>query len=103
MRYHWGLAVGHLYSHMPTSTSDSPVGPRGAEDDRYAQGDESPDRASDTDSASDMYETDNPELGLDDRDVEDWQDVETDSGSDDNGPNVHDPESEEDFATLSDG
>jgi len=100
MRYHWGLAIGHLYSHPSTPTSASPDErhhePMEAEDDQYTQQDESP-------AASDACESDNPELGLDECDMEGWQDVETDSGSDENGPSEDDSESEEDFASFYDG
>ena len=50
-----------------------------------------------TDSAGDiiMYESDNPELGLDDRELEGWQDVETDSGNDLDDSGGHDSLEEE--------
>ena len=102
MRYHWGLAIGHLYAHPSTPTPASPDElrhePMEAEDDQYAQ--ESP---VDTDRASDTWESDDPELGLDDCDMEGWQDVETDSGSDENDPSEHGSGSEEDFASFHDG
>jgi hypothetical protein len=59
-----------------------------------------------TDSAGDiiMYESDNPELGLDDRELEGWQDVETDSGNDLDDLGDHDSleseEEEEDFGGM---
>jgi hypothetical protein len=80
---------------------------RGTKDDRYADLElgENPAHASPgTDSASDVitYESDNPELGLDDRDLDGWEDVETDSGRDSDDLGEHgSPESEEeDFGGM---
>ena len=108
MRYHWGLGLGHLYAHHSTTSTCIP-------DNRDAdtQGDGSVDlepfelrpshenahlnvEAHDTDNKSD-----NPELGLDDRDLEGW---ETDS-SEDEGNGKHDlklmdSKSEEDFMGM---
>jgi hypothetical protein len=89
MRYHWGLGVGHLHAHQPVpSPSRIPDEPlSGTKDDHYVDPElcKSPrDVSPGTDSASDiiMYESDNPELGLDDHELEGWQDVETDSSND---------------------
>jgi hypothetical protein len=110
MRYHWGLGVGHLHAPRPASTSESCISdePRDAEleEDQYADleidEDSESARSPDADGAVDMYDSDNPELGLDDRDLEGWQDVETDtSGSDVDDPNgEHESESEEDFVGM---
>jgi hypothetical protein len=97
MRYHWGLGVGHLHAHQPTpSPSRIPDEPlSGNNDDRYVDPElgESPVNASPgTDSAGDIivYESDNPELGLDDHELEGWQDVETDSDNDLDDSGGHD-------------
>jgi hypothetical protein len=82
MRYHWGLGVGHCYSRNSTSESCSASDePRDVENDQHA--DLEPNDTPETGNACDAYESDNSELGLDDRDPEGWGDVETsDSGSD---------------------
>jgi hypothetical protein len=110
MRYHWGLGVGHLHAHHSTSTSACISDNRDADN----QADESADpepcelgpshenahlnlEAHDTDS-----DLDKPELGLDDRDPEGWEDVETD-GSEGYGNGEHDSkdiDSEEDFVGM---
>ena len=93
MRYHWGLGVGHLHVHCPVSTSSGRSGipgkPRDIEDDQNA--DREPDNAfedasedaSNIDCASsDAYDSDKSEWDLDNRDLEGWEDEETDSGND---------------------
>jgi hypothetical protein len=87
MHYHC-LDVGHLHTHQPTpSPSCIPNEPlSGNNNDHYVDPElgESPVNASPgTDSASNIivYESDNPELDLDDHELEGWQDVETDSGN----------------------
>jgi hypothetical protein len=108
MRYHWGLGVGHLHAHRPASTSESYIS-----DGQRDQPEEDPTQFTDlelddsnsedslhlpdADDAFDVYDSDNPELGLDDRELEGWQDVVTDSGSDVDDPSEHESESEEDF------
>lgn len=105
MRYHWGLGVGHLHAHRPASVSESSISdePRDVED-QYAdlELDEDSEHSPDADGAIDLCESDNPELGLDDRDLEGWQDVEADSGSDADSDlaGEHDSESEDDFAGM---
>jgi hypothetical protein len=47
-----------------------------------------------------MYESDNPELGLDDRDLEGWQDVETDSEGGSDGEHDSDHGDTEDFVGM---
>jgi hypothetical protein len=108
MRYHWGFGVGHLHAHQPASTSESCISDEQRdtelEEDQYAdlELDEDSAHSPDADGAIDMYESDNPESGLDERDLEGWQDMETDSDSDVNGPSEHDSESEseEDFVGI---
>jgi hypothetical protein len=103
MRYHWGLGVGHLHAHQPTfNASRIPDKPRDTQDDQFA--DFEPDEPSgenahapDTDSDK-CYESDNPELDLDDRDLEGWEDVETDSANDDSERDSND--TDEDFVGM---
>jgi hypothetical protein len=107
MRYHWGLGVGHLYAHQPMSASRCVLGePKDTQDDQFpnAESGESSNAHAPSpylDNASDI-ESDDSELGLDDRDAEGWQDVETegsDHGSDIDGE--HDSEgTEEDFMGM---
>lgn len=86
MRYHWGQGIGHRYAFRFMATSESDSIRDEAEE---AENDQCPDLELNEDSlevegASDADESNNSELGLDDRDLEGWEDVETsDSGSDD--------------------
>jgi hypothetical protein len=94
MCYHWGLAVGHLHVHQPMSMSGpipgDPESPRNTKDDDDQFPDFEVDKLSgeneharDRDSID--YESDNPDLGLEGRDLEGWEDVETDSGLEGDG------------------
>jgi hypothetical protein len=94
MRYHWGLAVGHLHVHQPISMSGpipgDPESPRNTQDDDDQFPDFEVDKLSDEnahaqDGDSIDYDSDNPDLGLEERDLEGWEDVETDSGSEGDG------------------
>jgi len=109
VRYHWGLGIGHLHAHQPTFNSscipDEPLS--GTKDDRYVDlelGENPVHVLPSTDSASDiiMYESDDPELGLDNRELEGWHDVETDSGNnlDDSGGHDSLESEEEDFGGM---
>ena len=89
MRYHWGLGVGHLHAHRPVSTSNGhsviPGEPRDIEDDQNA--DREPDNVSEDapnidGASSDAYDSDKSDWDLDNRDLEGWEDEETDSGND---------------------
>jgi hypothetical protein len=96
MRYHWGLGVGHLHAHQPRSTATSsytPCQPGDTKDDQYAEPepegaegrvdyDGHEPSAEPGDNASDIYESDDSELRLDERDLEGWEDVESDDGGD---------------------
>ena len=108
MRYHWGLGVGHIYTHQPTSTSSSKfqvLDNQAAEfeDDQYVDlevGENSTSvQGTNHDTADDTHELENPELGLDDHGLEDWEDVEADSSSDSDGPDEQ-YDSEEDFVGM---
>jgi hypothetical protein len=90
MRYHWGLGVGHLHAHQTSAAPNNKPGMSQAED---VQADEPPDCIpADLEVPSenrvdaqlpdggddDMYDSDCPELGLDDRQLEGWEDVDSD-------------------------
>ena len=108
MRYHWGLGVGHIYTHQPTSTSswkfqvlDSQA--TEFEDDQYVDLEVGENftlvQGTDHDTADDTHKSENPELGLDDHGLEGWEDVETDSNSNSDGPDEQ-YDSEEDFVGM---
>jgi hypothetical protein len=85
MRYHWGLGVGHLHAHQPRSTSSFGYGADGpdlSENHEDLLTNLEPKETQIEDGASDSYESDNPELGLEIRDSEGWEDMETDSETD---------------------
>jgi hypothetical protein len=86
MRYHWGLGIGHTHAHQPTfNAGQSPDKSNNAQDDRST--DFEPDEPSGGNAADTAHvgegdascKSDNPELCLDDHDMEGWDDVETDS------------------------
>src|SRR6202522_4337982 len=102
MCYHWGLGVGHFHAHQPCATAtssgtlfcqpgdtendhDAEPGPGVAEGSYNYDGHKS--SAELGDNASYEYQSDNSELGLDDRDSDGWEDVESESddGSDFDG------------------
>ena len=103
MCYHWGLAIGHLHAHKATSTSSTVYAePSEIEDGQYA--DLAPGKnhvhTPGLDDASDTCESDNSDLGLNEHDLEGWQDVESDtSGSGDNEESDLE-DSEEDFMGM---
>jgi len=88
MRYHWGLAIGHIYARgaAPTSAGRTPsLVPQGVQSSEHE-----PEMASgvfDSNALtlhgndSDVYDSDDPELGLGDRQLDGWEDVES-QGSD---------------------
>jgi hypothetical protein len=87
MHYHWGLGVGHFHAHQSASTSGcisdliedthSSQVPDLELQEAFAQA---------NDRGSDMgYESDNPELCLEDCDWEGWDDIEMDDVEDGNG------------------
>ena len=91
MRYHWGLGVGHFHAHQSALTSGCVSNP--TEDAQEAQ---VPDLglrealgeslAQDNDRDSDMgYESEKPELCLEDLDLEGWDDIEMDDEEDEDG------------------
>jgi hypothetical protein len=95
MRYHWGLGVGHFHAHQSALTCESHCASNLTED-AQEQETQVPDLGlqealgeslvQDNDRDSDMgYESENPELCLEDLDSEGWDDIEMDDGEDDNG------------------
>jgi hypothetical protein len=92
MRYHWGLGVGHLHAHQTLAAPcDKPEMPQ-AED---THPDQSPDcitadseapsknhvdaRPPPEDGDDSVCDSDCPEFGLDDRQSEGWEDVDSDN------------------------
>jgi hypothetical protein len=106
MRYHWGLGIGHFHAHQLASTSGCASDL--AEDAQDIQvpdmelqetSAESPAQASDQ--ASDVgFESDNPELCLEDRDSEGWDDIEMDDIEDGDGDEDEDTGEAEDFSGM---
>jgi len=94
MCYHWGLGVGHFHAHQSASTLGCGSDP--AEDAKDIQvPDMEPQEASGETLAqannrgSDIgYELDNPELSLEDRDLEGWDDIEMDDVEDGDGDDI---------------
>jgi hypothetical protein len=87
MRYHWGLGVGHFHAHQPAAALGCV--PKVPEDSQpIDSGQEEVLHENDIiahlqDGDSDVYDSDNSELGLDDRQSEGWGEVESDeSGGD---------------------
>lgn len=122
MRYHWGLGVGHYHTHQgaaipPENSQDEPRSSN-LQDDVMDSG-ESPDEdnsqsanaaslsshpgANDGEHGSDVSDSDDGELGLDDRQQDGWEDVESelDSESEERLGDDAEPEDEvEDYAGI---
>jgi hypothetical protein len=89
MRYHWGLGVGHFYAHQTAATTDhvlqvpedTQVPDSGQEE--LPDGNDNDASACARDGDSDVYDSDNPELGLDDRQSDGWNEDEYESDEDD--------------------
>lgn len=87
MRYHWGLGVGHLHAHQPTSSCVH-CEPRGID----APDDSIPEQPSDggymrtTDVENDAdQESDDPEMNLEDRELEGWDESGDSNDGDEDG------------------
>lgn len=76
MRYHWGLAVGHVYSHG--QGVDAPSTPAAAQDSGDTAENETVLDPCPRDDQDDASDTEDPELGFYDRE-DDWVDAEGDS------------------------
>jgi hypothetical protein len=104
MRYHWGLGVGHIHAHQHTvplaaiPRTDSPDVQLEHEPDATLDVNEINIQIDLQDGNSDVYHSDNPELGLEDRELEGWEDVESDGseGGDEGGDGEGDEEDMED-------
>jgi hypothetical protein len=87
MQYHWHLGVGHLHAHRLTSTSswipdqsrntDSDASNNSSTNHEDLTGDLEP-HVTDFDSNA-CYKSVNPEMTLDELDLEGWEDVESDT------------------------
>ena len=103
MCYHWGLGVGHFHAHQEfTSTvPDNQEAQEDIEDNDVYEEDRNPASLCNADSDS-AYESDNSDFSLDDRDIEDWEEVESDVGSNFEGGSIDEVEyeSEEDFVGI---
>lgn len=101
MRYHWGQGIGHRYAFTSTAASNNDSIHKEAEE---VDNDQCSDLEPDSDEvppgvegASDTDESENSEPGLDDRDLEGWEDVETsDSGNDSDSPSEERDSEDED-------
>lgn len=85
VRYHWGLGIGHVYSHEDSKFHQSPAmpdceadGPNELEDedsaDRQHQTPSLTPRRDTDDSGFENEDSDDPELGVDIRDSDDFSD-----------------------------
>jgi hypothetical protein len=98
MRYHWGLGVGHFYAHQPASTLGHASDMAGDAQDSQVPDMELQEASRESleqpnDKGSDMgYDSDNPELSLEDRDLEGWDDIEMDDGDEDEDEDIGEPE-----------
>jgi hypothetical protein len=87
MRYHWGLGIGHMHAHQ----AQAPQGSHNPETTQAEDSHDDPQRncaladtsgesstiAHPQDENDDVYDSDNPELLLDDRHLEGWDDAES--------------------------
>ena len=95
MRYHWGLGVGHLHAHQPSSISIANLS--NMQDDQSSNSELEASggtmQVSDKDSDCD---SNNAELGLEDRHLADegWQDEDTEGSNDLSGSDLDDTEDE---------
>jgi hypothetical protein len=98
MRYHWGLGVGHFHAHQPSGTSFHTSEEQDAGDAELPEC-EAEERLNeddgDVDGNSDVGIPHDPELGLEDREYEGWDDEE-DSG----GGGLEEDMEEEDFTGI---
>jgi hypothetical protein len=92
MCYHWGLGVGHFHAHQSASTSGCVSDLAEDAQDIQVPGMEPQEALGETlaqandHGGSDIgYELDNPELSLEDCDLEGWDDIEMDDVGDGDG------------------
>jgi len=86
MRYHWGLGVGHLHAHQHSATSgripqedtQEMELPECVAEERLDQNIANTRLETQAEhESSDVEHSDNPELGLEDRHLEGWEDDES--------------------------
>jgi hypothetical protein len=94
MRYHWGLGVGHFHAHGLASTS-SWTSNQSRDTDAPDNSSTNPDPTSDFESH--VTDFDN-EMTLDERDLEGWEDVESDTSE--AGCGQGDDDLEDDFGEM---
>ena len=89
MRYHWGLGVGHFHAHQPTGRpshnyeeSDTQY-VHSPECENEVRMDENDVNTCIQDENSDVCDSDDPELDLEDREHEGWDDVESEDDLED--------------------
>src|ERR1700677_4744505 len=89
MRYHWGLGVGHIHAHRSMLAMFGYMrGHRqGAQSSEQEPEDMSGANASSTPDGndSDIYDSDDPELGLEDRHLDGWENVELEDSDSEDG------------------
>ena len=99
MRYHWGLGVGHLHAHQHTVTSASipekDAQPSEPEAEEELDEDDINAQIEIQDGNSKGYHSDNPELGLEERDFEGWEDIELEDSENEDGARGKDEDMEE--------
>ena len=108
MRYHWGLGVGHFHAHQSASTSGCVSDLAEDAQDIQVPGMEPQEalgetlaQANDRGGSDIGYESDNPELSLEDRDLEGWDDIEMDDiGDGDGDDDLEDIGELEDFTGM---
>jgi hypothetical protein len=107
MRYHWGLGVGHIHVHRPTSASSCiPNQPMDVETSDNVPTDPEAVLPVPADGDPEVTTANNtcheefadPEMVLENRDPEGWDDVESDTSE--GGGNDSDYDSEEDFGDI---
>lgn len=92
MRYHWGMGIGHIHAHE-RSTPVIPSGRQGPLE--FLEEPEPTTRVPDLQD-TDMEEREDPELALEDREAEGWEDVS------DSEESMEDPESVDEDTTMFD-
>jgi hypothetical protein len=85
MRYHWGLGVGHLHAHQPSCVPREPRGIAAPDDpipEQLPEGGYT--RITDVENDAD-HESNDPELALEDRELEGWDESDDLDDSDEEG------------------
>lgn len=107
MRYHWGLGVGHLHTHQTSAMSHGHIPRAGSQDVQINEpndnlgeneNDDNAQQGETSDIGGSESESDDPELTLEDRDFEGWDDVESEDSA--SGDEFEDSADEEDFTGM---